>query len=231
MTRFTGSLYHRGVRALLLHGFAGDPQAWDGFEGDAIAMPGHGTPLANSWQANLDAIDTKGATLAIGYSFGARVALGLLASKRIERAILIGVNPGIPDEDRPARRTADARWAHLLRERGIEAFLEAWEAQPLFATQARVPERVAARRARRLALDPEQLARCLETMGLAEMPDYRGVVGRATLIAGADDAKFLALAGDRVIAIPGAGHDVLLEQPEALAAVLTRIVRAGDRGS
>jgi pimeloyl-ACP methyl ester carboxylesterase len=214
--------------AILLHGFAGDPQVWAGFEGEAIAMPGHGLPIRDSWQANLDAIDTHGATLAIGYSFGARVALGLLADRRIERAILIGVNPGISDDERPARRAADARWAQLLRERGIEAFLAAWEAQPLFATQQRVPERVAARRAWRSALDPEQLARCLETMGLAEMPDYRGVVGRATLIAGADDAKFLLLGGDHVIAIPGAGHDVLLEQPEALAAVLTRITRAGD---
>ena len=223
MTRFTRRLYHRGVRALLLHGFAGAPQVWDGFEGDAIAMPGHGAPLHDSWQANLDALDTRGATLAIGYSFGARVALGLLADGRVERAILIGVNPGISDEERPARRAADARWAHLLRERGIEAFVAAWEGQPLFATQHRVPERLAARRARRLALAPEQLARCLETMGLAEMPDYRAVVGRATLIAGADDAKFLALAGDRVIAIPGAGHDVLLEQPEALAAVIRQL--------
>ena len=216
------------MRPLLLHGFAGDPRVWDGFEGDAIAMPGHGAPLAGSWQANLDALDTRGAALAIGYSFGARVALGLLADRRIERAILIGVNPGISDDERPARRAADARWAQLLRERGIEAFLAAWEAQPLFATQQRVPERVAARRSWRSALDPEQLARCLETMGLAEMPDYRGVVGRATLIAGAEDTKFLLLAGDDVIAIPGAGHDVLLEQPQALAAVLTRITRAGD---
>ncbi len=222
MTRFKRSLYHRDVRALLLHGFAGDPQVWEvvGIEGEAIAMPGHGLPIRDSWQANLDAIETKGATLAIGYSFGARVALGLLADRRIERAILIGVNPGISDEQRPARRAADALWAQLLRERGIEDFIEAWESQPLFATQQRVPERLAARKKRRLVLDPEQLARCLETMGLAEMPDYRGVVRNATLIAGADDAKFLLLAGDHVIAIPGAGHDVLLEQPEALAVAI-----------
>lgn len=210
------------MRPLLLHGFAGDPQVWAGvIDGDAIAMPGHGAPIRESWQANLDAIDTRGAALAIGYSFGARVALGLLADRRVERAILIGVNPGISDEDRPARRAADARWAQLLRERGTAAFAEAWQQQPLFATQARVPpERLEERRRRRSMLDPEQLARCLEIMGLAEMPDYRAAVGRATLIAGADDAKFLALAGDRVIAIPDAGHDVLLEQPAALAAAL-----------
>jgi len=214
------------VRALFLHGLVGAPEAWSevlaelDVEAIAVAMPGHGTPVQASWAANLDAIDTQGATLAIGYSFGARVALGLLAERRVARAILIGVNPGISDEARPARRAADARWAQLLRERGIEAFVETWEVQPLFATQGRVaPEKLAARRALRLTLDPEQLARCLETMGLAEMPDYREVRG-AQLIVGADDAKFVALARGLATMIPEAGHDVLLEQPVALAAAI-----------
>lgn len=230
MTRFTWSLYHRVVRALLLHGFAGDPSAWDAtiaaglgdLEAIAIAMPGHGAPVEDSWQANLDVIDPRGAPLAIGYSFGARVALGLLADRRVERAILIGVNPGISDEERPGRRAADAGWARLLRERGIHAFAEAWEDQPLFATQSRVPSpRLLARRGARLALDPAQLARCLETMGLAEMPDYRSAIGAASLIVGAEDAKFLAIArGLPVVTIPDSGHDVLLEQPVALAAAI-----------
>ena len=69
------------------------------------------------------------------------------------RAVLISVNPGIDDAERPARRAHDAAWARLLRERGLDAFLDAWEAQPLFATQARVRADLrAARRARRLAL-------------------------------------------------------------------------------
>jgi 2-succinyl-6-hydroxy-2,4-cyclohexadiene-1-carboxylate synthase len=231
------------VRALLLHGFAGTPAAWDaaiaaGLEGKAIALPGHGGgPVRDTWEANLAAIDTRGATLAIGYSFGARVALGLLAANRIERAILIGVNPGIPDEERAIRRVFDARWAALLRTEGIAAFVDAWEAQSLFATQTRVdPARLAARRAQRLALDPEELARSLEVMGLAEMPDYRGVVTaeRCTLMVGADDTKFLAIARTlpaRLELIGGAGHDVPLEQPATLAAAITRTVRAGDPGS
>ncbi len=193
-------------------------------EATAIAMPGHGAPVEKSWQANLDAIETGGASIAIGYSFGARVALGLLADRRVERAILIGVNPGISDEDRSDRRAADALWARLLRERGMKDFVESWEAQQLFATQGRVPaERLAARRARRLALDPEALARCLETMGLAEMPDYRRAVDGASLIVGAEDAKFIAIArglSAPLLTIPDSGHDVLLEKPAALAAAI-----------
>jgi 2-succinyl-6-hydroxy-2,4-cyclohexadiene-1-carboxylate synthase len=136
----------------------------------------------------------------------------------------------LEDSEREARRASDARWASLLRERGIAAFVDAWEAQPLFATQVRVaPARLAARRARRLALDPEQLARSLETMGLAEMSDYRAAITaeRCTLIAGAEDAKYLAIA--RALPAPleviaDCGHDATLEQPAALAAVIGRLL-------
>ena len=97
----------------------------------------------------------------------------------------------------------------------------------MFASQQRAPaERLAARRARRLALDPEQLARSLEAMGLAEMPDYRGLVDdRFALIVGGDDARYVAIA--RALPAPveiiaDSGHDPLLEQPAALAAAIGR---------
>lgn len=229
--------YRRGVRCVLLHGFAGDPAHWDDVPAipgaTAIALPGHrgGPPVADSWDHNLDAIAARldRAELAIGYSLGARVALGLVARGDVARAILISVNPGIADADRPARRAGDAAWAALLRARGTDAFLEAWQAQPLFASQAYAPAgRRAARQARRRELDAAQLARSLETMGLAEMPDYRGAVdGRVALIAGARDAKFVALARALpapVAIIPDSGHDPTLEQPAALHAAITTLL-------
>lgn len=229
----------RAVRVAYLHGFAGDPAAWDAtlaalprHDARAIALPGHGGgPVLAAWDDCLAAI--AGAIgevdLVVGYSLGARAALGLLATGRAPRAILVSVNPGIDDEDRPARRASDAAWTRLLRERGIEAFAAAWEAQPLFATQARTPPGpLAARRARRRALDPEQLARSLEVMGLAEMPDYRRTAAApgASLIAGADDPRYVALA--RATAAPlaviaGSGHDPTLEQPAALADAIARL--------
>ena len=228
------------MRIALLHGFAGDPHSWDDViaawpgrdDFDAIALPGHGSPILDTWDANLAAIDVSGAEVVIGYSLGARVALGLVAANRIARAILVGVNPGLPAHDlaaRRARREVDAVWAKLLRTEGVERFLAAWEAQPLFATQHRVPSaRLAARRARRLALDPEQLARSLETMGLAEMPDYSSTsLANVVLVAGAEDTKFIAIA--HALAAPlhliaDSGHDPTLEQPEALAHALHGIL-------
>jgi len=220
-------------RVAYLHGFLGHPTVWDGIappEALTIALPGHGGgPVRATWDANLERIaEMLGACDAVvGYSLGARVALGLVAAGVAPRAVLISVNPGIDEHERPLRRANDAVWARMLRERGVPAFLDAWEAQPLFATQANVPVDVReARRARRLGLDREQLARSLEVMGLAEMPDYRGVVdARCALLVGADDAKFVAIAEALpapVEHIAGSGHDPTLEQPAALAAAIAR---------
>ena len=225
----------------LLHGFLGDPASWDDvpIDGERIALPGHagGGPVERDWAANLAAIAARISArvgpcdAVVGYSLGARVALGLVAERHAPCAVLISGNPGIGDGERAARRAGDAVWARLARERGTQAFLDAWEAQPLFATQQRASaERLAARRARRLALDPEQIARSLEVMGLAEMPDYRSQIDvRVTLIVGGDDAKYVAIARGMpapVEVIEGSGHDPLLEQPALLARAVSRSLRA-----
>ena len=223
------------MRRAFVHGFAGSPAIWSGIarpddDDICIALPGHGaTPVQPTWDANLAAVAQAigpACDLVVGYSLGARIALGLLATGRAARAILISVNPGIRDAERAARRANDAAWAHMLRERGLAAFFEAWQAQPLFATQSRAPaDRRAARGAARRALDPEQLARTFEVMGLAEMPDHTAAVtaDRCRLIVGADDTKFLAIA--RTLPAPldviaDCGHDPTLEQPATLADLL-----------
>ena len=237
------------MRVALLHGFAGDPRTWDDViaawpraSGDvelvALALPGHdrdGDDVRPGWDANLDtvasAIADARADAVVGYSLGARVALGLLATGRVARAVLVSVNAGIADVERPARRAHDARWAALLRARGVAAFADAWQAQPLFATQAGAPAtRLADRRARRLALDAEQLAQSLEELGLAAMPDYRDAARRLSppLVVGADDAKFVAIARDLGLptrSIAACGHDPTLERPGELARVLAEVVR------
>lgn len=204
---------------------------WDAEgEGMRVSLPGHGGGLVGAtWEANLATIARAigGCEVVIGYSLGARIAAGLVVGGHVPRAVLISANPGLDDAERPARRAHDAAWADLVRTRGVVAFVDAWEAQPLFASQAGVPPKAReVRRARRLAHDPEQLARSLEVMGLAEMPDYRGAIDdRFHLIAGADDLKYVAIA--RALPAPlevieRCGHDPTLEQPEALAAAIKR---------
>lgn len=213
------------MRVAYLHGFVGAPAIWG-----THALPGHGGgPVRATWQANLEAVAAAiGEVDAIvGYSLGARVATALVIAGFVPRAVLISVNPGIDDAERAARRASDVAWARMLREQGLAAFLDGWEAQPLFATQARVSaEKRGVRRSIRLSLDPEQLARSLEVMGLAEMPDYRGQIDhRFALIAGADDPKYVELARGlpaSLEVIPDAGHDPTFEQPIATAAAIGR---------
>jgi 2-succinyl-6-hydroxy-2,4-cyclohexadiene-1-carboxylate synthase len=226
---------------VLLHGFAGTPAAWDDVlaawpagspRAIALALPGHGEPAPDSWEQALDDVSAylPGGATVVGYSLGARIALGLLERDACARAVLISVNPGLASEaERAQRRADDARWATLLRTDGVAAFAEAWEAQPLFASAARASaERRARRRAARLELDAEDLARSLETMGLAEMPDYRAILrekaARVRLVTGALDEKFCAIARGLpapLTVLPDVGHDPTLEAPEVLALTVT----------
>jgi 2-succinyl-6-hydroxy-2,4-cyclohexadiene-1-carboxylate synthase len=227
---------------VLLHGFAGTTASWDPvratqrLEATPVPVPGHRAPIADDWDGNLALLAARVPrdAIAIGYSLGARLALGLLATDRVRAAVLIGVNPGLTgDDERRARAVGDAQWAALLRTEGLAAFLDAWEAQPLFASQSRAPAALrAARRQQRMTLDPESLARSLETTGLAVMPDYRAaLLARAScvhLVVGAEDDAYVARARSLIADAPalgfdviaGSGHDPTLEQPERLADVL-----------
>ncbi len=235
------------MTTFFLHGFAQDASAWREVLQEwqpqqpvlAIDLPGHGTagPVRQGWQANLEAVaEQLGPTLAqglvVGYSLGARVALGLVAQGLARRAVLIGVNPGLPLHERQERRRADQQWIDLLREQGIEAFAQRWEAQALFASQRRVaPAAREARRAVRRRHPPEGLAASLEHMGLGSMPDYWPVLSslELTLVVGAEDSKFRTLAERAheqarlpLERVEESGHDVPLEQPGRLAELLRR---------
>ena len=234
----------------LLHGFGHPPASWAEVRAALRApaidcpLPGHDArwPVAGGWDATLAALAARvpADAIAVGYSLGARLALGLLAADRVRAAILIGVNPGLADPaERAARVTADAAWAARLRADGTAAFLDAWEAQPIFATATRAPAAVRdRRRTARAALDADALADAMTALGLGAMPDLADALivraDRARLIVGADDAKFAAIASTLATGAPalgptviaGSGHDPTLEQPAALAAAIDALVAA-----
>lgn len=180
-----------------------------------------------------------------GYSLGARVGLGLLGRhpSLFARATLIGVHPGLAsDDERAARLESDERWARLALEQGAAAFVESWARQPVLATAGPVDDAALARqRALRLGHRPEGLARALRVLSLARMPDLRPALRSLavpiTLVVGAADAKFRAL-GEAIVALPararlvvvdGAGHNVPLERPARVAALLEDATTPGDR--
>lgn len=240
---------------LLLHGFTGSPKSWDfladqpGLRRFAPALVGHVGSNAGSdvldFEAEVDRLARLSAEAdalhVVGYSLGARLALGLALRHpaRVSRLTLISGHPGLASElERVERRAADERWCELLESRGLPAFVDAWQAQPLWASQAGLDEATLSRkRNERLSHDPAGLARSLRVTGLAEMPNYRDMLGEIrvplTLCAGALDTKFRHLAEQIAKAVAhaelnivdGAGHDLLLERPEFIA----QVIRRGDQ--
>jgi pimeloyl-ACP methyl ester carboxylesterase len=126
----------------------------------------------------------------------------------------------------------------LLETSDREAFVDAWQAEPLWASQARLPRELREQKRReRLSHDPLGLARSLAVTGLAQMPSYRERLGElrvpVCLVTGALDAKFCALADDmarslgpanapEIVRVPDAGHDLLLERPDLITELLTK---------
>ncbi|GAB4522742.1 MAG: 2-succinyl-6-hydroxy-2,4-cyclohexadiene-1-carboxy late synthase [Haliangiales bacterium] len=241
---------------VLLHGFTGSPLSWAAVAQAlpsersvaALSLPGHhpAVPVARGFDANLDQVADNIARAGltgcqlVGYSLGARTALGLAVRHPVLVATLtlIGVHPGLADEGaRRARVAHDAAWIEKLQRAGLEAFIDAWERQPIFARQAHLPAPLRARqRAIRAGHDARALARSLAEMGLGAMPNYWPQLTALTMpvswITGAEDAKFTALAEAGVAAmraaglhpnglqVPRCGHNPLLEAPAALASLL-----------
>ena len=152
----------------------------------------------------------------------------------------MGGHVGLADErSRAERAELDARRAAALRSGPLEAFVTAWEALPLFATQRVLPlQQQARQRAARLAHDPQALAWGFEIGGLAQMPDLRPAEAAARqplcFLTGALDERFSALAASLVRApwithrqVAGAGHNLLLETPAEVARQVQALVLAG----
>jgi 2-succinyl-6-hydroxy-2,4-cyclohexadiene-1-carboxylate synthase len=236
----------------LLHGFTGSPRSWaairarlaaePGLVAIAPALSGHAGTACEvaSFEQEVDRLAAllkpHAPVRLCGYSLGARLGLGLLLrhSDLVHGAVLIGVNPGLESEpERAARLVSDERWAMLLERGDTETFADAWEAQPLFASQAGVaPDALAEQRRIRIGHDPSVLAQALRVLGLARMPNYWPQLASVTtpleLLAGERDLKFAALlarigtevrhARQRLVA--RAGHNLLLERPDAVCDVL-----------
>jgi 2-succinyl-6-hydroxy-2,4-cyclohexadiene-1-carboxylate synthase len=233
-----------------LHGFLGAPAQWTevlALTGDALAdcprLPGHGRPPwtpPGDFSAVVDAFAARAlppepVTL-VGYSLGARVALALALRHpaRVSRLVLIGVAYGIDGaRDRDTRTRADDALADALDRDGVASFVRAWEGLPLFATQRALPAPLAeAQRAWRLDHTAPGLSWSLRTLGLGRQPALRAAFARSTvpvtLVTGAEDEKFTAIARELVAlragvdhrVVEGSGHNVALERPDAVAAAI-----------
>ena len=243
-----------GPPLLLLHGFTGNRSTFahlrerltPSAEVVVVDLPGHGespfphgTTFASTLRALralLDALGLPQVDVA-GYSLGARVALGLAVEEgaRVRRLVLESGSPGLRRRrDRGERRRQDEALAVRLESTGVPAFVERWEALPLFAGVRALPGEVQqALRARRLAGSAQGLALSLRRLGLGS----HQAIGRpfpatrtpTLLLSGARDTKFTAVARRMAAELPvvwghvflGVGHAPHLEVPDAWAREVT----------
>lgn len=255
---------------VLLHGFTGAPESYEvvrqhlrTYASDRIYAPylaGHGSNVCLEDKANrngpdrfIDEVDALAADLErqgidssrpaviVGYSLGARMALGLLVAhaSSFRAGILIGVNPGLQTEaERRSRRLEDEQRVALLLERGLATFSRQWEQAPIFASQRTLPRATLRRQAAlRSGHTPHGLAYSLRHVGLAEMPDYwpllAGLDVPVHLVVGALDERFRVIAQrmsvqlprSTLTVVPGTGHNVPLEAPRAVAEILDGLPR------
>lgn len=224
-----------------LHGFAGTGRSWAAVGADLVApdLPGHGSAaaarpvtFAGCVEAVLAAAPPR--FVLAGYSMGGRIALhvALAAPERVHGLVLISTTAGIEDaEERAARRRADDALADETRAGTIEAFAERWMALALFAGDP--PAARARWREDILRNEPAGLAASLREVGTGAMEPLWNRLAElsmpATVLAGERDAKFRALGerlaallptGAPLVVVPGAGHGLLREAPEAVRAVL-----------
>lgn len=236
---------------MLVHGFTQTGRCW-GVEAADLAIdhevvrvdaPGHGRSA--HVHADLDAtapllVAAGGSATYLGYSMGARMCLtaALARPDAVVGLVLVGGTAGIDDDSARAERARDDRaTAARLQALGLEAFLDDWLDQPLFA---RLPAG-ASFRDERLTNSVAGLTASLELAGTgAQRPSWDRLHTLAMpvlVVAGANDVKFTALGRRMADAIgsnatlalvPEAGHAAHLEQPAEFLQILRRWLAEHD---
>jgi len=217
-------------------GFAQTPGAWnlviDGL-GEDTATRSLDIPQHPTFRQTAHALSEGRTGRWAGYSLGGRLALQIALDHpaAVDALLLVSATPGIAHpRARAARRRADERLAGRVEAEGVDAFLAGWLSQPMFADL----EPAAARRHRLESAGA--IAHQLRALGQgAQEPLWdrlHELTMPVTLVAGARDEKYCAIARKAVAAIgpnaelhivAGVGHNLLLTAPGVIAGLLASL--------
>ncbi len=254
-----------GPAVVLLHGFTGSAETWtelqstlcDRYTTIAVDITGHGLSdsptdprryslnrFADDLRDILDSLAISRAAI-LGYSMGGRAAVrfAIRHPDRVAGLILESTSPGVVDpQERDRRITSDIELADFVEREGVAAFVNRWEALPLWSSLAGAPvpslERL---RTERLTNGVRGLANSLRGAGSAADPpvndDLRTIRTFVRVIVGELDAKYVAIARLMGASIPrvevdivhGAGHMTHLEQPKRFQELVESALNGLDR--
>lgn len=238
------------MNLVCLHGFTGTQSTWHEL---ADLLPnvhvivfdlfGHGSSQVENCYTMDEQIDAIDRVLAgfdefalLGYSMGGRTALSYAAKypSKVTHLLLESASPGLKRaSERAERRSRDEALACKIETEGIEAFVDFWQEIPLFATQRDLPVEVQQIiREERLSQTEKGLALSLRSVGTgaqaSQWHNLKNLPMPVTLITGALDQKFCAIAQDMAECIPkvkhivvnGAGHAIHVENPAEFATIV-----------
>ena len=218
-------------RLIALHGFLGCGRDWDAVRAKSeCGLEWICPDLFASGSASFEPPALDGPCWLAGYSFGARLALSWMQREpeRWSGALLLSANPGNfqSDQERAARRAADDLWAEAFRQDPWNEVLDRWNAQDVLAGGP-APLRTES------DYDCAKLSAALREFSVAgQFTDPLRLPSNLVWMAGERDGKFVALqASMRDAGFPGtfplvegAGHRLLIEAPDAVAAALDHLV-------
>lgn len=167
----------------------------------------------------------------VGYSMGGRLSLYLALSfpQFFPQAVVESGSPGLTKgKERKARRDIDLARSHAI-EADFLSFLINWYRQPLFTSLWKHSYVFEEMQQRRLCNDPIGLSRSLREMGTGRQPNLwprlKSHADPLLLLTGELDQKFTRINRAMTVCchtarhevVPGVGHNIHLEEPDAIA--------------
>lgn len=237
-----GSVVSRDLLAFAVSGFLG--QASDWLEVQKKLKPSIGVQgidlFSRTSSDNLTFIDkilsevrkhdSSLRKIFLGYSFGGRLGLKLLAQNPnlFERWVFVSTGAGLPETavaERSQRLESDREWARKITPQNWSQFVIDWNAQSIFTHSKREPIR------KLEDYNLSLLQKALVDESLAVQPDFRQLIktnrNKILWITGRSDAKYLKQAEEMLASgcieeslIVNGGHRLTYDASEELATVL-----------